>query len=227
MSELEVFGLSPDSPHLVEALTHPSFAHEVPGAVDNQRLEFLGDSVLNFLTSRALFEKFPEANEGELTRRRAQIVSTEALALFARSHEIGSQLRFGRGAGQAGLTDSDNVLADAVEALLAATFLDHGLAAAERVGMRIVEFALDHPEARFELDPKSELQIRAQSRGARAPTYEVLSQVGPQHESTFEVSVVVDGKEVGRGTGRSKKAAERSAALNALTRELDPEAEKS
>lgn len=224
--ELEIFGLAPDSPHLAEALTHPSYAHEVPGTRDNQRLEFLGDSVLNFVTSRALFERFPDANEGELTRRRAQIVSTEALALFARNHEIGGGLRFGRGAAQAGLTDSDNVLADAVEALLAATFLDQGLAAAESVGLRIVDFALEHPDARFEHDPKSELQMRAQARGKKAPTYEVLSQVGPQHDCVFEVSVRLDGQEVGRGTGRSKKAAERSAALDALARERALEQEE-
>jgi ribonuclease III len=214
-----IFELGPDSPHLEQALTHPSYAHEYPGAADNQRLEFLGDAILSFVTSRALYERFPSADEGELTRRRAQIVSTEALADFARCHGIGELLRFGKGGVRGSLSDSDNVLADAVEALLAAAYLDAGLATAERIGARILEHALSGPRQGAALDPKSELQNSVQARGARAPTYEVLGQEGPAHETMFEVVVRVEGQEIGRGTGRSKKAAERNAALAALAGE--------
>lgn len=219
-----IFELGPDSPHLEQALTHPSFAHESPGVLDNQRLEFLGDAILSFVTSRALYDRFPDADEGELTRRRAQIVSTEALADFARFHNLGELLRFGKGGLRGSLGDSDNVLADAVEALLAAAYLDAGLEAAERVGARIVLHALSQARPGAALDPKSELQNSVQARGARAPTYEVLGQEGPAHETLFEVVVRVSGQEIGRGTGRSKKAAERSAALAALDREKQAEA---
>lgn len=218
MPPLSIFELGPESPHLEQALTHPSFAHESPGAADNQRLEFLGDAILSFISSRMLYHRFPRADEGELTRRRAQIVSTEALAQFARHHELGEQIRFGKGGARSSLADSDNVLADAVEALLAATFLDSGLEAAERAGCAIVDYALAQPETRA-LDPKSELQNCVQARGGRAPTYEVLRQEGPAHETIFEVVVRIGGREVARGLGRSKKAAERNAALAALADE--------
>jgi ribonuclease III len=212
---VSVFDLGPESPHLEQALTHPSYAHESPGALDNQRLEFLGDAILSFISSRVLYHLFPSADEGELTRKRAQIVSTEALAHFARHHNLGELIRFGKGGARSSLSDSDNVLADAVEALLAATYLDSGLRAAEEAANAIVEHALAQPEHRS-LDPKSELQNSVQALGGRAPTYEVLRQDGPAHESVFEVVVRVAGREVGRGLGRSKKAAERNAALAAL-----------
>lgn len=212
----ELFGLDPASPRLTEALTHPSYAHEFRGAIDNQRLEFLGDAVLDFVASQQLFTQYPEADEGELTRKRAQLVSTEALALFARHHGIGQALRFGRGAGQSSLDDSDNVLADAVEALLAATYLDSGWAAALQAGGRIVEFGLSRISTPSSADPKSELQKQVQAQGQKAPTYELLRQSGPAHEMLFEVSVRVGGRELGRGTGRSKKIAERAAASAAL-----------
>jgi ribonuclease III len=213
---ISLFGLSADSPRLEEALTHPSFAHEVRGQLDNQRLEFLGDAVLDFLTSRILFDRFPRADEGELTRRRALLVSTEALAHFARHHGLGQAIRFGRGAVMSSLEESDNVLADALEALLAATYLDHGLTAAEKACEKIVDHGIALAGGSAALDPKSELQRQVQAKGLRAPTYDVLRQEGPAHETIFEVVVLVEGREVGRGTGRSKKTAERAAAQNAL-----------
>ena len=125
MSEKEVarvakfFGISPEKPEFLEACTHPTFAHENPGSTDNQRLEFLGDAILDFYVSRDLYQRLPTSNEGELTQTRAQVVSTEALAAFSRAHELGQALRTGKGSRQQ-LLESDNVLADLVEALIAA-----------------------------------------------------------------------------------------------------------
>src|SRR5688572_21099746 len=127
-----LFGLDVSSPRFLEALTHPSFAHEVAGAVDNQRLEFLGDAVLGLCVSDELVSRFPDAQEGQLTRTRAQVVSTEALSEFARQERIAEAIRFGRGAEQGNLHGSPKVLADVVEALIAASYLEHGMEAARR-----------------------------------------------------------------------------------------------
>lgn len=213
-----LFRLSPGSARLQEALTHPSFAHETRGAQDNQRLEFLGDAILDFITSQILFENFPQANEGELTRIRAQVVNTLALAEFARHHALAPALRLGRGAKQNQLQASDNVLADAVEALLAATYLENGLETACAVCRKIVELGLKEVERAGARDAKSELQERVQALGHPAPLYEVVTREGPAHDTTFEVVVQVNEEVVGRGRGRSKRLAEQEAAKNALLR---------
>lgn len=212
----ELFELSEDSARAHVALTHPTYSHEVRGTENNQRLEFLGDAVLDFIASERLFERHPEADEGELTRLRARVVSTDALAEFARGHGVGAALRFGRGAQLAQLAESDNVLADAVEALLAATYLDHGLETARRVCERIVEFGLRAAPRAGARDPKSELQERVQALGLRAPVYDVVGREGPAHDTLFTVSVVTGETELGRGQGRSKRLAERAAAQAAL-----------
>jgi ribonuclease-3 len=215
-SATDVLGLAPDAPHREEAITHPSAANESPGAVDNQRLEFLGDAILGFCTSEILFSRFPEADEGELTRLRAALVNAEALALWARRHDVADIVRLGRGADGSNLRRSKNVLADAVEALVAAVYLDHGLDAARRACATVVEGSLVTLAQGAARDPKSELQERVQRRGAAAPTYEVLDSGGPAHERWFEVGVRVDGSVLGRGCGRSKRLAERAAAHEAL-----------
>src|ERR1700744_2512356 len=150
----ELFGLSADAPHLDEALTHPSFANEQRSTRHNQRLEFLGDSVLGFCVSELLCARFAEADEGALTRMRAQLVNAEALAGWARKEGLAQDLRLGRGAGAAGLRDSTNVLADAVEALIAAVYLDVGLEAARGACARIVESELAVLERDGTRDPK-------------------------------------------------------------------------
>ncbi|HSC90002.1 MAG TPA: ribonuclease III, partial [Polyangiaceae bacterium] len=208
------FGLSPTSDRLLEALTHPSFANEV-NAAHNQRLEFLGDALLGLLTAELLFERFPSADEGELTRTRAQIVSAPALAEFGRKERIPEALRLGKGQ-RASLLDSENVVADAVEALLAATYLDHGLEAARVACQTIVEFGLAQAPRRAALDPKSELQARVQALGYRPPVYEEVLREGPAHDMTFEFLVRVGDEERGRGRGRSKRSAEQEAARDAL-----------
>jgi ribonuclease-3 len=207
-------GIEASSARLEEALTHPSYSNERRELSDNQRLEFLGDAVLGFCVGELLFTREPGANEGTLTRLRAQLVSAEALALWGREHELSRALRLGRGAEAAGLGEATNVLADAVEALVAAVFLERGLDAARALCRSIAEPAL--AEAGPELDPKSELQERLQAQSGIAPSYELVETGGPAHERWFRVQVSHQGRMLGEGRGRSKRAAERAAAAEAL-----------
>jgi ribonuclease-3 len=213
----ELFGLQASSELFLQAVTHPSFAHETPEAAHNQRLEFLGDAILDFVVSEELYKRFSDSDEGKLTRTRAQIVSTGALAKFAHHHQIGGALRFGRGAAQSNLTESDNVLADAVEALIAAAYLEEGIAAATKVCLMVLEFGLGALSQAGARDAKSELQEKVQALGLRAPSYRVTGTEGPAHEAVFEVEVSVEGTILNRGSGRSKRAAEREAAQQALS----------
>ncbi len=221
----ELFGLPPDAPHFDQALTHPSYANERRGEPDNQRLEFLGDAILGFCTSELLFARFPDADEGTLTRMRARLVNAEALARFARESGVPGALRLGRGAEAGGLRDRTNVLADAVEALIAAAFFDGGLETARRACERVVEAELASLERGAARDPKSELQERVQAAGGEAPTYEVVASGGPAHERWFEVSARIGGREVARGRGRSKRQAEFAAAAAALEQASSPQEE--
>ncbi len=214
----ELLGLPADAPHFEEALTHPSFANEQRSARHNQRLEFLGDSVLGFCVSELLWARFPEADEGALTRMRAQLVNAEALAAWARKEELAHVLRLGRGAGAAGLRDSTNVLADAVEAIIAAVYLDVGLEAARAACERVVQDELKALESDGTRDPKSELQERLQAIGGDAPTYELIETGGPAHQRWFKVGVSQGQRRLAEGSGRSKRAAERAAATEALQR---------
>jgi ribonuclease-3 len=214
-------GLSTDSPRFLEALTHPSLANERRGVPDNQRLEFLGDSVLGFCASELLYERFPNADEGALTRLRAQLVNAEALAGWGRSVGLPAALRVGRGANTAGLREGTNVLADAVEALIAATYLDVGLARAVALSTLIVEYGLSNVGTAAARDAKSELQERIQALGQPAPSYELVEERGPAHERWFRVRVVGVERVLGEGEGRSKRSAEQAAASAAL-RALEP-----
>jgi ribonuclease-3 len=210
------FELDETAPHLRTALTHPSFANEQRDVEDNQRLEFLGDAVLGFCASELLFNRFPEADEGMLTRLRARLVNADALAAWARHNDVALALRLGRGAEASGLRTSTNVLADAVEALVAATYLDRGLEAARRACTRIVERELETLSASNVVDPKSELQERVQAQGGETPRYEVVESGGPAHDRWFVVAVRIAEHELARGRGRSKRSAEFAAAAAAL-----------
>lgn len=212
----ELFGLSADAPHVRQALTHPSYANEQGGGADNQRLEFLGDAVLGFCASELLYARFPNADEGTLTRTRAQLVNAEALAEFAKAQAVHEAVHLGRGALAAGLRDSTNVVADAVEALIAAAYLDAGLPAARRVCEQIVDFGLARQREAGARDPKSDLQERVQALGFPPPTYRVSQSGGPAHARWFEVEVLLAGQAIARGKGRSKRVAERLAAGQAL-----------
>jgi ribonuclease-3 len=212
-------GLDSAAPRLEEALTHPSYSNERRELQDNQRLEFLGDAVLGFCIGELLFVREPNANEGVLTRMRAQLVSAEALTVWAREHELAKALRLGRGAEAAGLADATNVLADAVEALVAAVFLERGLEAARTLCQSIAAPAL--ASLGPELDPKSELQERLQARTGVAPSYELVETGGPAHDRWFRVEVRHQGNLLGEGRGKSKRAAERAAASQALSQQTE------
>jgi ribonuclease-3 len=220
-ARLGIHGATPS--RLGEALTHPSFANEQPGSneVDNQRLEFLGDAVLGLCVSELLMEAFESVDEGELTVMRAALVNATSLAAAARRCGVGEALRVGRGADAAGERDRQNVLADALEALVGAIYLDLGLDEARRVSRVMFEGALaELASGGIERDAKSRLQELVQARGLGAPIYEVVAVEGPAHARTFtaRVRVVLGEGELldGDGQGSSKKLAEQAAARSAL-----------
>lgn len=200
------------------ALTHPSVAHESGVATaHNQRLEFLGDAVLGLVLSRELYEKFPAADEGSLTKSRAKLVNANSLAGHARQLNLGAHLILSRGEENSGGRDRASALADAFESLLGAIFLDGGFDAARDFILR--EFAADFgalAESSGIDNPKGELQELLQSRSPRAPEYQAVSASGPDHNRVFECVVRHEGVELARGSGKSKKAAESDAALAAL-----------
>ena len=200
------------------ALTHPSRAHESNVAIlHNQRLEFLGDSVLGLVLTRELYEKFPEADEGSLTKSRAKLVNSQSLAAHARTLDLGAQLILSRGEENTGGRDRSSTLADAFEALLGAIFLDRGFDAAREFILRefTADFSLLAGSSGIE-NPKGELQELLQSRSPRAPEYQLISASGADHDRDFECAVSHDGVELARGRGKTKKAAETDAALAAL-----------
>ncbi len=203
---------------LEEALTHPSFANET-AMPDNQRLEFLGDAVLGLCVSELLSERDTSADEGKLTRLRSALVNAEALARWARHVELGDALALGRGARMGTERDRTNVLADGVEALIAAVYLARGIDGARRLAADIAALALPDLDPESTKDPKSTFQERVQARGEKAPTYRVVAAEGPSHDPTFRVEVLVEGDVRGVGEGPSKRAAEREAARDALERE--------
>ncbi len=202
----------------LQALRHGSYVHErslAPGReilASNERLEFLGDAVLGFLIARLVYERYPDAPEGELTRLRAGLVREESLALVARQLGLGDLLLLGRGEQRSGGRENAARLADALEAVLAAVVLSCGLEQTQDVLDRLLAPLLGGTRAR---DAKTELQQLFQSR-RRTPQYQVLSVAGPDHARSYEVEVRLDAAPLGRGTGRSKKEAEQAAALAAL-----------
>jgi ribonuclease-3 len=213
-------GLEGELPHLAEALTHPSFSNEQRRAqrVDNQRLEFLGDAVLGLCVTELLMTRFPRANEGELSLIRSTLVSTDALAGWARTVDLGTALRLGRGADLAREREQKNVLADAVEAVVGAVHLDLGLDAARTLVRAIVAEPLGRLETVPSVgrDPKSALQEHVQASGSPSPRYRVVDSHGPDHDREFLVAVEVAGELLAEGRGRSKKLAEQAAARAAL-----------
>ena len=214
-ARLETLVGSGPIPRLEEALTHPSYANET-GAPDNQRLEFLGDSVLGLCVSELLAADFADANEGRLTRMRSSMVNSEALAAWARRVQLGSCLAFGRGAKLGTEREQTNVLADAAEALVAAVYEARGLDGARALVREIVSDLLARADQLDATDPKSALQERVQARGLGAPSYRVVDVRGQPHDHVFEVEVVVGDQPMARGEGKSKRLAERDAAAHAL-----------
>lgn len=214
-----IVGCEDDLPHLEEALSHPSYANERKRGpkIDYQRLEFLGDAVIQLGVSEALMADYPDAREGELSFMRSAIVSTEALADYARSVDLGDQLLLGRGADGAGERLQGTVLADALEAVVGAIYLDLGGAKATLLTRRIYAAGVASRARPGLRDPKSELQEKVQAKGGATPRYQLVGTSGPDHQREFEVEVEALGRTLGRGRGRSKKAAEQAAARAGLS----------
>jgi len=200
------------------ALTHPSVAHEQGASVQhNQRLEFLGDAVLQLILTSELYEKFPAMDEGPLTKARAQMVNRRALADQGRRLGLGEHLILSRGEEASGGRQRPSALADTFEALLGAIFLDAGFDAARDIVLRQFREEFGELEVIPNLEnPKGELQEILQANSTEAPQYQLESVSGPDHDRLFECAVYHQGVELGRGKGKSKKEAESRAALAAL-----------
>jgi ribonuclease-3 len=207
---------------LKQALTHPSLTHEKQRYhEDNQRLEFLGDAVLQLVITEYLFAHFPREQEGRLTKLRARLVSRDALKTHAQALDLGRHLLMGRGEEASGGRTRASTLADAFEAIIGAIYLDSDFATAREFVLRETQAALELVrEAPVDINPKGQLQEILQSIAMRGPTYEVVSATGPEHAKTFVVEVHWEGNVLGCGTGSSKQAAEVEAASNALEGKL-------
>jgi ribonuclease-3 len=203
---------------LQRALTHRSYINEHPDALeDNERLEFLGDAILDFLVGAWLYNHFPEMSEGELTRLRSALVRTEQLANFARQINLGAALRLGRGEEDGGGRSRPALLCGAFEALVGAVYIDSGITAVQKLVEPFLLGATDQiMSADQGQDPKSVLQEWIQSRGFGHPIYRTIAERGPDHAKSFEVEVIIDGQVYGRGTGGSKQSATKSAARAAI-----------
>jgi ribonuclease-3 len=219
-SLLETLQVRVSTEGLAQALTHSSFAYENGGS-DNERLEFLGDSVLGQAITAALYRHFPDLPEGELAKRRASIVSTTALADVARTISLGDFLRLGRGEEITGGRDKPSLLADALEALIGVVFLENGPEAATGLVERLLgDYVLDADRRSESSDPKTSLQEWGARTGNGIPRYNI-SDAGPDHAKVFTADVYINGlpggsAPAGHGTGSSKKAAELAAASAAL-----------
>ena len=203
---------------LAEALTHPSLGHETQRYhFDNQRLEFLGDAVLQLVVTEYLFQHFGAEAEGQLTKLRSRLVSREALKTHAAALDLGHYLLLGRGEETSGGRERTSTLADAFEALIGAIYLDGGFEMAKTFILTQARVDLDElAEKPADINPKGNLQELLQSISPRSPVYELISQSGPEHEKTFEVQAIWEGIVLGKGSGRSKKQAETAAALEAM-----------
>lgn len=204
---------------LSRALTHRSYLNEHPEALeDNERLEFLGDAVLDFLVGAWLYNSFPEMAEGQLTRLRSALVRTEQLAEFGTQINLGSAMRLGRGEAESGGRQRQALLCATFEAVVGALYLDQGIDAVRSFIEPFLERVADEILASGKTqDPKSILQEWVQSKGNEAPTYRTISANGPDHSKIFEVEVLINGTKYGHGFGRSKQAAAKAAAREAMT----------
>lgn len=213
------------NPGLLElALTHKSFANEQSGGAssvqtDNERLEFLGDAVLDLALSDILMNRFADNTEGALSKKRASLVNEDSLARLAAELKLEESIRLGKGEAKSGGLQKPRILASTLEALLGAVYTDGGFEAAKLAVAKLFESRLieiSGTEGDFSSDFKTRLQERVQESFKNTPTYHVETESGPDHDKIFEISVKVDGEVLATGTGKSKKAAEQDAAKKAL-----------
>ncbi len=200
-----------------QALTHSSYINENPGLESNERLEFLGDAVLGLVVAQTLYERFPDLEEGDLTKLRAALVRRDALSRLAQAIHLGEYLLLGKGEEASGGREKPLNLASVLEAVIGAIYLDQGEDAARRVVLRLIEDELTQVlTRRGETDYKTRLQEVMQSRRHITPTYRLLETTGPDHCRVFTVEVLAGVTVLGAGSGRNKKTAEREAARAAL-----------
>jgi ribonuclease-3 len=209
-----------DEGNLRLAITHRSYAAEHRCCGYNERLEFLGDSVLGMIVAHYVYAGLPDSVEGGLAKLKSHLVSKPSLAAWARELKLGEHLLLGQGEASGGGKNRDSILANALEALIGAIYLDGGYEAADRfVGTWLARQCLTPQETDF----KSRLQEVVQKAKKTIPEYEITQTVGPEHDKTFTVTVTVAGKELGRGKGKCRKEAEQNAAKDALSRLADHE----
>lgn len=206
---------------LDQALTHRSWINEHPGQrSSNERLEFLGDAVLEFIVSKELYETFPNREEGYLTVLRANLVNTQSLAEVAKRLNLGESLYLSKGEEEGGGRNNSSLLADTVEAIIGALFLEGGTNASYKfIKQTLLDNLSQMTEASLK-DPKSKLQELVQSQGFSTPKYKVIQESGPDHDKKFIVQVVINNKPFGSGKGRSKSEAEQKAAEVALRKNI-------
>ena len=205
---------------LENALMHSSYANErrAAGCASNERLEFLGDSVLGMVTAEKLYTLFPDMPEGKLSRLRAELVCEQSLHAVALGLGLGEYLLLGKGEAHTGGRERPSILADAVEAIIAAMYLDGGLEVARTFILGNVLAGLDAGVMHHVIDYKTELQERVQRKADQLLVYRLTGESGPDHNKRFTMAVLLNGAEIGSGTGRSKKEAEQAAAKAALER---------
>lgn len=213
---------------LKQAFVHRSYLNESKEKVfSNERLEFLGDSILSFVVSRYLFNRYPNFNEGTLTNLRSLLVNTRNLALIAKDLNFGDLLILSKGEEESKGRQNQSLLANCFEAFIGALFLDQGILEVEKfLEKTLLQKADDFVKNRVLKDPKSILQERTQARKYGSPLYKVVNEEGPAHKKTFTIAVFVNNSIVAEGVGGSKKLAEEDAAKNALNNFIKPKVEK-
>jgi len=214
----QVIGYEFKNPELLrEAMTHKSYAAEWNVKYDNQRLEFFGDAVVELVLTKYLYNRYPELQEGDLTKIRSAVVNQDSLAKFARSIELGKYMQFGQGEIDSHGSERESTISDAFEALAAAVYLDGGYDKAEKFILAVFTKEIPDPQNMLAtLNPKGILQEYAQAQCGKTPTYQILRVSGPQHEPCFEVAVLLGGEQLGTGKAQNRKTAEQAAAVEAL-----------
>ena len=209
---------------LGQAVTHSSFSNEqkINKYKNYERLELLGDAVLELLSSQFFFETYPDMSEGEMTRLRSSMVCEPALAFCARDLDLGKYILLGKGEEATGGRKRDSIISDVMEAVIGAIYLDGGLLEADKFVRKFILSDLENKQLFY--DSKTLLQEQVQKEG-RTLTYELVSESGPDHEKVFVVEAVIDGKTVGRGQGRNKKTAQQQAAYQVLIGQAPKEQE--
>lgn len=203
---------------LNQALTHRSWVNEnAENNGTNERLEFLGDAILEFVVSKSIYDKFPNEEEGYLTALRSNLVNTKNLSSVATKLGIGEMIFLSKGEEDGGGRTNTSLLADTVEAIIGALFMDQGIEAAEKFISDNILIDVDKKASLPLKDPKSLLQEKVQAKSLPAPKYQVVSEEGPDHNKQFTIEVVINGKTEAKGVGKSKSEAEQDAATNALS----------